>query len=202
MIIVNAILFGLVFSVLIGPVFFTLIQTSIEKGMDKAMLVAVGISLSDILYILLAYLGFSQILEGSDYNDIIAIIGGVFLVLFGVFNLFKPVKSVHRARRDREVKGFFRYIFKGLLINGLSPFVLIFWLGAMSLATVEYGYSNFDLLIFFGIIVSVVFSADLAKAYLATKLRNFITTKVLKRLNIVVGIALILFGIRMFTYEF
>lgn len=202
MIFLNAILFGLVVSVLIGPVFFTLIQTSIEKGLDKAVLVAVGISLSDIIYILLAYLGLSQILENSGYNKTIAIVGGVFLVVFGVVNLFKPVKTLHQPKADVEVKGFFRYIFKGLFINGLSPFVLVFWLGAMSLATVEYGYSGYNLLIFFVIIVAVVFASDLVKAYLANKLRRIITTKLLKRINVAVGIALILFGIRMFTYEF
>jgi len=202
MIIFNAILFGLVVAVLIGPVFFTLIQTSLEKGFDKAILVAVGISLSDIIYILLAHLGFSQIFENSGYNELISIIGGVFLVGFGLFNLFKPVKTIHRAKTDLKGEGFYRFIFKGLLINGLSPFVLIFWFGAMTLATVEYGYTGYNLLLFFTVIIAVIFASDLVKAYLANKLRNLITTKLLKRLNIVVGVALILFGIRMFTYEF
>lgn len=202
MIIVNAILFGLVVSVLIGPVFFTLIQTSLEKGFNKAVLVAAGISLSDVIYILLAYLGFSQILENAIYHDLIAIIGGSFLLAFGVFYFFKPVKTLNLTQNNKEVKGFYRYIFKGLLINGLSPFVLLFWLGAMSLATVEYGYSGYDLFVFFVIVVMVVFSSDLIKAQLANKLRSIITIKMLKRINIVVGIVLIIFAIRMFTYEF
>ena len=202
MIIINALIFGAIVAVLIGPVFFTLIQTSLEKGLDKAILVAVGITLSDIIYILLAHLGVSQFLDNSGYKEWIGVFGGIVLIIFGIVNFIKPAKSIQPSSADIEVKGFFRYIFKGLAINGISPFVLVFWLGAMSAATAEYGYTGSDLLLFFGLIVAIVFITDVTKAYLANRLRKFLTIKFLKRLNIAVGITLILFGIRMFTYQF
>jgi len=45
----NGVIYGLVLAVLVGPVFFTLIQTSIERGFKSGVYVAIGISLSDAL---------------------------------------------------------------------------------------------------------------------------------------------------------
>ncbi|ELR71819.1 hypothetical protein C900_02194 [Fulvivirga imtechensis AK7] len=197
---VNGALFGLLLAVLIGPVFFTLIQTSIEKGLDKAVLVAIGIFFSDVLYIGLAYLGISQLINNSGYDQWIGYGGGLILILFGVFTLFRSRKKTGIVERPVTVKGFFRFVFKGFLINGVSPFVLIFWLGAMSLATVEYRYQGSDLFVFFTVILLIVFSTDVLKAYLAGKLRQLITPRLFKILNITVGLFLIAFGVRMFSY--
>jgi threonine/homoserine/homoserine lactone efflux protein len=46
-IVINGIVSGIVLAFLIGPVFFTIIQTSIERGFTSGVLVAVGVSFSD-----------------------------------------------------------------------------------------------------------------------------------------------------------
>lgn len=201
MVFVNGLLFGLVLAVLIGPVFFTLLQTSIEKGFDKAILVAIGIFFSDVVYINLAYFGLSQFIKNSKYNEWIGYAGGVILIVFGIVSLFKSRKKTKVVHRSVSVKGFFRYIFKGFIINGISPFVLIFWLGAMSMATIEYGYSGKTLVLFFGIIMLIVLITDVLKAYLANKLRTLVTPRLFTILNVIVGVALIAFGLRMFVYN-
>ncbi|MBI3218462.1 MAG: LysE family transporter [Bacteroidetes bacterium] len=48
-IVFNGIKFGVVLAFLIGPVFFTIIQTSIERGFWKGALVALGVSVSDVI---------------------------------------------------------------------------------------------------------------------------------------------------------
>ena len=55
--ILNGVISGLVLACLIGPVFFTLLQTSIERGFWSGFFVAIGVSLSDAIYIALCYLG-------------------------------------------------------------------------------------------------------------------------------------------------
>lgn len=201
MIFVNALLFGLLLSVLIGPVFFTLIQTSIEKGFKKAVLVAIGIAISDVAYIFLAYFGVSKFLRSTGHDKSVAYIGGAILLAFGLFNLMRARQHVRFSSKAIEAKGFFRYIFKGFLINGLSPFVLLFWVGAMGLATAEYNYSDTDLILFFSIIILVVLLTDMLKAYLAGKLRTYFTPRLFKILNVVVGLALILFGLRLLAFD-
>ncbi|UII32620.1 LysE family translocator [Fulvivirga ulvae] len=201
MVVVNGLIFGLVLAILIGPVFFTLLQTSIEKGFDKAILVAIGIFFSDLVYISLAYFGLSKVIKNSEYNEWIGYVGGVILIVFGIVSLFKSRRKTAVVHRSVSAKGFFRYIFKGFIINGISPFVLLFWLGAMSMATIEYGYSDETLIVFFGIIMIIVFITDVLKAYLAGKLRALITPRLFTILNVAVGLALIAFGIRMFVYN-
>lgn len=196
----NGVVYGLILAVLIGPVFFTLIQTSIEKGFKKAILVAVGIVISDFLYINLSYFGLSQLLDKENYKEWIGYSGGIILLAFGLFSLFKSRKAP-AIQKSVDAKGFFRYIIKGFAINGISPFVLLFWLGTMSMATLEYGYQGLELVLFFGAILFTVLTTDIIKAYLAGKLRALLTPQLFNILNIIVGLALIVFGIRMFTYS-
>lgn len=202
MVVVNGVLFGLLLSVLIGPVFFTVIQTSIERGFEKAVMVAMGIFFSDLSFIFLAYLGVSQVIQKSGYDAWMGYAGGIILVLFGIFSLFKSRRKAEKAAvEQRSFAGLFRYMLKGFLINGISPFVLLFWIGAMSLATLEYRYDGQMLVAFFGIILLVVFLTDIVKAYLALKLKNLITPRLFRTINIVVGIAMIIFGLRMLCYS-
>ncbi|TRX49844.1 LysE family translocator [Fulvivirga sp. M361] len=201
MYVIHGLLLGLVLMLLIGPVFFTLIQTSIEKGFKKAVLVAVGISLSDILYITVGYLGLATFVQQSGYDEYIAYVGGTILILFGCYNFIKKPQINPQQASKSEIKGFFRFIFQGFFINGMSPFVLVFWLGALSLATVEYSYSGYELIVFFLATTVMVFISDCGKAYLANKLRKLVTTRFMRIINILAGIALILFGFRMLFYS-
>ncbi|QSE99088.1 LysE family translocator [Fulvivirga lutea] len=201
MALLNGLIFGLTLAVMLGPVFFTLLQTSLEKGFSKAIIVAVGVSVGDIILILLAYFGLSKLIGFNENKMIIAYAGSVILALFGVASIIKARRPFNpKLNTTPEVKGFFRFFFKGLLINAISPFVPIFWIGTMSLATVEYNYSGTTLFAFFATIIAVVFLTDLLKAFLANKLSVLITSKVMRIMNILVGIILIAFSIRMATY--
>lgn len=198
---VNGILFGLTLSVMIGPIFFTLLQTSLQKGFGKATLVAIGVSVGDIIMIFLAYFGLSKLLNFEQNKELIGYVGAIILFLFGVVSIVKSRRPIISIKKDSEsMKGFYRFIFKGLAINAISPFVPIFWIGTMSLATVEYGYSGMTLLAFFATIVSVVFVTDLLKAFLADRLSTLINSRVMRLMNVAVGIILILFAVRMATY--
>ena len=62
-IVINGVQFGIVLAFLVGPVFFTIIQTSVEKGFFNGALVAIGVSISDILYVTICYFGLFQFLS-------------------------------------------------------------------------------------------------------------------------------------------
>jgi threonine/homoserine/homoserine lactone efflux protein len=194
--ILKGVLSGLILSLLIGPVFFTLIQTSIERGFRSGFFVAIGISLSDAFYIAIAYLGMYQIFD-KDNMKYLAYCGGGVLILFGLYYIF--VKSRRVAHGEEvKVRSPFRLILKGFIVNGLTPVVLLFWIGTVSVAANEFGYVTPGKAIpYFAAIVVTVFSTDLIKAKLADKLRAALTTIFIKRLNVVLGIGMIFFGAKM-----
>lgn len=198
-VILNGVISGIVLAFLIGPVFFTILQTSIERGFGSGALVAVGVTLSDAFYISVAYMGIYQFFEQGSFQEYLAYFGGIVLLIFGAYYLF--VKSKRLSQFDPEqirANNPWRLVGKGFIINGLSPMVLIFWLGTVGLATTKLGYSTPHKAIpFFASIVSTVFVTDIIKAKLADKLRRLLTPLFIRRLNLVLGFVLLAFGMRL-----
>lgn len=198
-IILNGVISGVILAFLVGPVFFTIIQTSIERGFGSGALVAVGVSVSDAFYITVTYLGVYQLFDRGSFREYLAYLGGIVLLLFGAYYLF--IKSRRLSRPDTEVirvNNPWRLIAKGFIINGLSPMVLIFWLGTVGIATTKFGYATPQKAVpFFASIVSTVLITDVLKAKLADNLRRILTPLFIQRLNLVLGFVLLIFGIRM-----
>lgn len=198
-IVFNGIKFGVVLAFLIGPVFFTIIQTSIERGFWKGALVALGVSVSDTLYVAICYLGLFQFLNDPKFRINMAYVGGGILIFFGLYHLLIKSRKAHvvTVQTVSENRSF-KYFLKGFVINGVSPMVLIFWVATLSMATVEMGYSGgVELFIFFAALLFTVLATDLIKAYLADKLRSLITHRFLIIMNVGVGIFLIIFGVQL-----
>jgi len=201
-VILNGIVTGVVLAFLIGPVFFAIIQTSIERGFWSGFFVAVGVSLSDILYITVSYLGLIQFMQTENFRNYLAYGGGIVLLLFGLYYLFVKSKKLTNFDPGKvHSRSWFRLMSKGFIINGLSPMVLFFWLATVGVATTRLGYdSSREIGVFFASIVGTVFSTDLLKAKLADKLRLIITTKFIRIMNIVLGILLIVFAGRLILF--
>lgn len=198
-IILNGLKLGIILAFLVGPVFFTIIQTSVEKGFWNGVIVSLGVSLSDILYVTVCYFGLVQFINEPGFRVYLAYAGGAILILFGLYHLFiKSRRNAHPSLDVANEKKMYRYFIKGFIINGLSPMVLIFWIGTISIASIDFGYSKgFEFFLFFGVVLGTVLSTDILKAYLADKLRRLVTPRLMKIMNIIVGICLIIFGSRL-----
>ena len=201
-IVLNGIISGIVLAFLIGPVFFTILQTSIERGFWSGFFVAIGVSLSDALYILVSYLGLIQFIEADNFRHYLAYGGGGVLLAFGIYYLFVKSKRLsHYDQEKKHTRSWFKLLAKGFIINGLSPIVLFFWIATVSVATTRLGYTSpNDAIIFFASIVLTVFSTDIIKAKLADKLRVLITPRFIKVMNIVLGLVLVIFAGRLIFF--
>jgi len=198
-IVFDGIKFGIVLALLVGPVFFTILQTSVEKGFWKGALVAFGVSASDILCVVICYFGLIQFLQEPKFRLYMAYIGGGILILFGLYYLLvKGRKKLETTVQIVEEQGFFRYVIKGFLINGLSPSVIVFWIGTVSVTALDFGYSRgLQFFLFFAAVLVTVLATDILKAYLAGKLGKLITPRVITIMNILLGIGMIVFGVRL-----
>lgn len=196
--VLQGIQFGIVLAFLIGPVFFTILQTSIEKGFFYGIMVAIGVSLSDIIYVVICYLGLTRLIDDPKNHVYMAYFGGGVLTLFGIYHVFVKGRSKSIFKTSTKEKSSFRYILKGFIINGFSPTVLFFWVGTISLVSLDFGYTQGnDFYVFFGSVLATVFLTDVLKAFLSDRLRNLITTRFIKITNIVLGVVLIVFGMRL-----
>jgi threonine/homoserine/homoserine lactone efflux protein len=195
-IVFNGIVSGIVLAFLIGPVFFTIIQTSIERGFSSGVFVAVGVSLSDALYILVSYLGLAAFLDNEASKSYLAYGGGLILLLFGLYYLFIKSRKLSNFDPDKiNYRSSGKLIGKGFIINGLSPMVLFFWLATVGVATSEFNYvTKTEIVTYFSAVVGTVFTTDVLKAKLADKLRLLITPRFIRLLNIILGLVLVIFA--------
>jgi threonine/homoserine/homoserine lactone efflux protein len=195
-IVFNGIVSGVVLALLVGPVFFTIIQTSVERGFTSGVFVAIGVSLSDALYICISYLGLAAFFDNDSAKSYLAYGGGMVLLLFGLYYLF--IKSRRLSNFDPEsisYKNPGKLIAKGFVINGLSPMVLFFWLATVGVATSEFNYVHTrEVVTYFSTLVLTVFGTDVLKAKLADRLRILITPRSIRLLNIILGLVLVIFA--------
>lgn len=201
MVLWNGMLLGLLLTIFIGPVFFALIHTSIEKGFYSGVFMAIGIAISDAFYVSITYLGISHLFNVESVNFWLGFAGGFIMLGFGLVYILKPVNEP----RVQQVKitgklGLFRQTIKGFLLNGINPSVFLFWIGIATMATVNYNYSNTDAIVFFGAIIFTVFFTDILKSFVANKLKTLLTRRFMKLMNIIVGCGLFIFGLRLFYY--
>jgi len=200
MIVIKGIQFGIVLAFLVGPVFFTIIQTSAERGFPKGVLVAIGVCISDAFYVVVCYLGLIQLIESPVFRDQMAFVGGSILIVFGLYHLIvKTRKSMSPGKAATESKSY-RYILKGFFINAFSPMVPILWIGYISVASIDLGLvEDSEFTVFFAAMLVTVLLTDIAKAYLAGRLSTLVTPQRMMWMNVIVGIALIVYGIRLFA---
>jgi len=188
--IISGIVFGLILSVMVGPLFFTLIQTSLQEGFKAGSHFALGAMLSDATYIMLGYFFASKLNLTGDSKTIFGICGGILLVLFGVYQYFKKVKLAEMDKKEKAIHA--RYTLQGFVLNAANPAVLLFWLSVLGQVKLKVRYETIHEVLFFSCCLISVFSSDLLKAYGAHKIKKILKPIVLTWINRIAG--LILFG--------
>ena len=196
--VISGFLLGCFLAILAGPVFFLIINISLRKGFSYASRVAMGVLISDTLFIFIAYFGSNFILLLNNHRFIAGIISGILLIGFGIALILKrnsiPAEAI-TVNEKTDSKSL--YILKGFMINSMNPSVLFFWIGVSGTVGVKEHYTIHHLLLFYGSILITLFSCDLFKAYIAHKLKSILTIKLLTWLNRITGMALL--GIGLYT---
>lgn len=192
---------GLVLSAMIGPVFFALVQNSLEHGFRYAAVLALGILLSDLIYVLITYYSVSVFARYPNFEIILGYAGGAVLIGFGISNMLKKNRNRPNTGgiplpKSKKRTGFM----KGFGINGINPFVLLFWISIAGLVNLKSEYRRMDIWLYYTGILLTVFSIDLLKAFIAKQLSGFVTPKLMSKLNIVVGLVLIFFGSKLVKF--
>ncbi|MBP1653057.1 MAG: Lysine exporter protein [Bacteroidetes bacterium] len=186
---------GLVLSVSVGPVIFAIIKYSVNNGFKAGISFALGVSFSDIFYVLLGNLATAFFLDLKEYNKPIGIVGGSLLICMGLYGLlFKKVKISTGDEKPEMFRthDYLKIWLAGFLMNSLNPGVILFWLG---ICVSNSPHTTGHKIITYGVCLVWVLSTDILKVFVADKIRHKLTLTNVKWLNKISGASMIVFGV-------
>ncbi len=197
--------YGFLLAFAVGPVFFTLIETSITKGFKAGVFFDLGAIFADIVFIVIAYFSTSKILDKVKDDPGLLIFGGAILIAYGIISYIRTNRSFFKIVREHyavKVKKKLGSLFlKGFLLNFVNFGVLAGWIGTIIMAN---ALTNSENGVFFFLLTVLItfFCTDLLKITLAKKLKNKMTPRFIiktkKWVSILIagfGVALLLQGI-------
>jgi len=200
--VIKGILLGLFLSISVGPNIFAIIKHSINSGIKAGLSFVIGVSLSDIVLVILCNFFATQFASSFNHQNKIALAGSIFLMVLGSYTLFFKKVVVGDNKTividKTSISGLIGIFLSGFFINTLNPSVFLFWFAWTSAINAEAllvpNPAQYKFL-FFACCLSFVLASDMLKVFLSERLRAKLTHTYLKILNKVAGIFLIGFGI-------
>ena len=190
--------FGLLLQLAVGPMCLLVFNTSASEGLLSGLMLVSAITLVDGLYILLSGFGIAAIMKNVRIQRIIKLFGCVILILFGIsmitgalgYNLL-PSFLLFSAESQENI------FLKGLLLTASNPLTILFWSGVFSTQVIEHKLNKLQLFYFgSGCILSTLSFLSVI-ALLGTVVSRFLPQIIMTGLNVVVGVLLIFFGLRL-----
>lgn len=172
-------------SVMLGTVFFALIQNSIDNGFRSGIFISMGVILSDVILISISRSAAHLIPPGGTTEQMVRIGGSIFLIFYGLNNILKK-KNV--AFPETNQGRYFYFIGLGFLLNILNPGNLIGWTAISTHITQVVGYTLTESIVFYLGALCAIFGMETLIALAGSKLKRFITDRLLLIIDRVVGV--------------
>jgi threonine/homoserine/homoserine lactone efflux protein len=188
---------GMVMSVMLGTVFFALVQNSIDYGFRTGIFIALGVIASDLILITLSWFNAELIPPGGTTDLIVRICGALFLLFYGLSNLLKKDKA---AYPQTEKKQLLKFSSMGFLLNILNPGNYIGWLAVTTQLKTVAKYEVAQATIYFIGALSAIFLMECLISWSASFLKPYITDRFLQLVNRLIGVLFIAFAIALFFY--
>ena len=195
--IVQGILLGLLLSVLIGPVFFLLIRTSIEKGVKAALVLDIGVLAGDAFYIWVGYIGLAEIFKDPTFSKPVGVIGAFILITVGALPLLRGKSQKKEIELKLKKDNLLFLILKGFLLNITNPFVIFFWIASIGYAVTTFNNDIKLIALYFFSCIFAYMVVDLIKIYLAVLIKSRLTTKKIELVNSIASLGVLILGIIM-----
>lgn len=193
MALLKGILVGLGTVVFIGPVFFTLLKNSIQRGVLSGLLTAFGILVSDIAVAALCYYLAADFIGEYVDHPYTKFIGASILLSFGISFYIRPIQVLGDTEtvdtRHSNLKSFLQ----GFLVNFANPTVFVIWIGFVAIGESLYTSAS-DLNLYIVGILFGIFITDASKAVGAAYLARYIHSSRLALVYKLIGLILCIVG--------
>jgi threonine/homoserine/homoserine lactone efflux protein len=186
---------GLLLSISVGPVIFSIIKQSINHGHKGGFAFIGGVSASDITIVVISNF-FTRMFDNLlEYKIPIGLGGSALLAALGIYvTFFKKIKVNASGLQviEMETHHYIKIFLSGYFINILNPGVIGFWLLTSTSLLVQ--SQEYRIIVYITCLVIVV-SFDILKVMLAGKIREKLTPHNIHIINRISGLILIGFGI-------
>lgn len=188
-------LVGLSLVILIGPVFFVLLHSTLEYGIKSGLAVAFGIFVSDVFIVWLCFQGGDQWIKIPWVHQGLTGGGALIVFMLGIRYLMTSPQTL-LAPPALNTKTRWALFLKGCAVNLINPFVFMVWFGILSTAQHRYPL-KVDQIAFLSSTIAGILTLDLSKVYLAQWIKHFLSEGRLKWILRGSGVILIGFGCRL-----
>ena len=194
---------GFLLSVMIGPVFFILLETSIVKGFRAALTFDLGVVLADIIFITIAYIGSYRLITSIKDNTALFMFGGIVMLAYGVISYIglHKEKKVDTHKIDNEIirKDYLGLFIKGFFLNIINIGVLGFWLAIIISVGPKLEMQMSRMITFFITVIITYLLVDSVKIVLAKQLKSKMTPTNILKIKKGISIVLMIFGFVLIT---
>jgi threonine/homoserine/homoserine lactone efflux protein len=186
---------GLLLSISVGPIVFAIIKLSLKFGHKAGYAFVAGVSMSDILLVVLGNAAAELVRTAMQFENYIAGAGAALLFLMGTWSLLfrkDPVMDNSDLALEFRKRDIARFGLQGFFMNSLNPAPIFFWLTTVT----AFAYLPLDeRLVLFAGCLAMVLGIDILKVLLAGKIRSLLTPTTLHRINQFSALVLIGFGL-------
>ncbi|MBR0491827.1 MAG: LysE family transporter [Clostridia bacterium] len=188
--------FGMLLQLAVGPMCLMVFNTAKNVGFLVSLTLVLAIALVDAFYIILASFGVSKIMDNPKIKKVFKIIGSIVLIIFGI-NIILNVFNINIIPGLNLEPTSSNIFIQGLILTLSNPITIVFWGSVLTTRIIEDKFSKNELTIFSVGLVSSTLIFLTFVAVLGTILSNFIPENISNIMNIIVGILIVFFGVKM-----
>lgn len=173
-----------IFGITPGPGVFAILARALVSGAGSCFSLALGMAVSDIIYLILACYGLAAIAENwGELFTVIRILGAAYLLYLGYKMWTAPVKADVEHMSHQRSKASMSFV-QGFLISASNPKVILFYIAFLPTFLDVAVLSNSDIalvtvLTLLGLMLGLLFIAKSA----SSARRYFKSERSMKRLN-------------------
>lgn len=178
-----------------GPMFFATITHGSKTGAKTGIIFSIAHTFVEFSLIMILALGLLRLSNESIVKQTIGLAGGVVLIIFGLFQIYKSLKEKPEEQKQ-EIPSTHRLFFIGFILTALNPYFILWWFTA--------GAKLIIIALEFAALLGVVFMFICHVwmdylwltliAHFSKKGTNALQSKWYKRFIILFGIVMIYFG--------
>jgi len=174
----------LIFGVTPGPGVFAILAKALVQGSRSCVLLAMGMTISDIIYLIAACLGLAAIATHfGEVFTVIRIIGALYLTYLGWKMWSAPVDLTPKASKDSKTGHALSFL-QGFLISASNPKVILFYIAFLPTFMDLTVLDAQDIVVASGLTFVALMIGLMAIAVFASKARRLFTSEnAVRRLN-------------------